>query len=283
MKRVAVLGANGQLGQTLKSLVGQETGSYDFYSKKDVDITNRESLNTLFKEKTFDYCVNCAAYTNVELAEQDIEGAFSINAKGAKNVAEACESQKIKLIHISTDYVFDGKKREPYKKNDKTNPINEYGKSKLEGERFIKEITQEYYIIRTSWLYSLFGKNFLKTIINRVENDKKLNITTAETGTPTSCIDLAEFINFIVMSDNIPYGTYNFSAKGNTSWYGFAREIIKHTYPNKLQNIAPSNSYPTKADRPKYSVLDISGTEKIYKALNQWQDSIKILLGTIKT
>lgn len=166
MRRIVVLGAMSQLAKTLQKLIKSEFDEYVFYSKNDVDITDKGNLLNTFKHQNFDFCINCAAYTNVELAEENSDNAFSINALGVKNIAEVCRKFKTKLIHISTDYVFDGKKKNPYKVDDKPNPINEYGKSKLTGELYIKETLKEHYIIRTSWLYSIYGKNFLKTVIS---------------------------------------------------------------------------------------------------------------------
>lgn len=283
MKNIAVLGSGGQLGQTLKSTVKDEKNFYNFFTRESLDITNKQALELVFSEQKFDFCVNCAAYTNVEGAETDVEKAFLINSEGAKNLAEVCKNNGVKLIHISTDYVFDGKKDKPYTTRDKTNPINQYGKSKLRGESYIKDILDEYYIIRTSWLYSLYGKNFLKTIVNKIKENKTLTITIGETGTPTSCVDLSSFINHIIISENIPYGIYNFSARGCTTWYGLALEITKKIYPDRIANISPVDSFKTIAKRPKYSVLDITETEKVYKDLNTWQKSVEALIKRMKT
>jgi len=272
-KLVAVLGSNGQLGKTLEAFEGQNN-TYKFYTREDIDITKKTSIEAAFKEYNFEYCINCAAYTNVEGAENDAENAFLVNALGAKNIAEVCKDNGTKLLHISTDYVFDGTKTSPYKTDAKTNPINEYGKSKLKGENFIKEILTDYYIIRTSWLYSVYGKNFMKTIINKIADDNHLKITLQEKGTPTSCIDLARFIVFIVANKGIPYGVYHFSGRGNTTWFGFAKEIAKLFDLEKLGNITSVATYKTIARRPEYSVLDVSKTENVYKPLDKWEDSL---------
>ena len=202
MKKVVVFGANGQLGKTIKDFANTSTIEFHFFSRNDLDITDKNSLVNLFRDLSFHYCINCAAFTNVEAAETNTKDAFLINAEGAKNIAEVCETNHVKLIHISTDYVFDGNKTTPYSTTDKTNPINQYGKSKLQGELYIQELLKEHYIIRTSWLYSLHGKNFLKTIINKIDNDEVLNITTEQEGTPASCLDLVEFILHIIKIDN---------------------------------------------------------------------------------
>jgi dTDP-4-dehydrorhamnose reductase len=282
MKKVLVLGANGQLGKTIKFVSKAENIEFTFLSREGIDITNKKSLSDTFKLLKFDYCINCAAYTNVEGAEKNVEDAFFVNAEGAKNIAELCSSNGIKLIHVSTDYVFDGEKGEPYTTTDETNPINQYGKSKLKGEVYIQEQLNEYYIIRTSWLYSLFEKNFLKTIISKIENDEVLNITTEEQGTPTSCVDLAEFIIHLVKTDSIPYGIYNFSANGSTTWFGFAQEIVKSFNSQKLNNILPIEKFKTLTKRPKYSVLNLEKTEEIYKYLNSWKESVSVMVEDYK-
>ncbi|SDG75595.1 dTDP-4-dehydrorhamnose reductase [Winogradskyella thalassocola] len=282
MKKVIVLGANGQLGKTIKDYSPSEVIKFHFFSRNDLDIVNKNSLKAIFKDSGFKYCINCAAYTDVEGAETNTEDAFLINAEGAKNIAEVCNTYHVKLIHISTDYVFDGKKNKPYTVTDQTNPINQYGKSKLQGELFIQEQLKPHYIIRTSWLYSLHGKNFLKTIINKIEDDASLNITTEQEGTPTSCIDLADFIIHLIDKDSIPYGIYNFSANGNTTWYGFAKEVAKNYNSKKTDSIKPSGVFKTLAKRPKYSVFDLSKTERIYKEINTWQKSVENIVKAYK-
>ena len=282
MKKVAVLGANGQLGETIKSISEDEKHEFSFLSREDIDITDKKKLSETFKRFKFDYCINCAAYTNVEGAENNIEDAFLINAEGVRNIAEVCNSNNVKLIHISTDYVFDGKKGKPYTTIDDTNPINQYGKSKLKGEVNIQEQLNEYYIIRTSWLYSLYEKNFLTTIIGKIENDAALRITTEEEGTPTSCADLAEFILHIVKTDAMPYGIYNFSANGSTTWFGFAQEIVRNLNPEKSDRILPTEKFKTLAKRPKFSVLNLKNTENFYRVLNSWKKSVSVMVEDYK-
>ncbi len=273
-----VFGSNGQLGKTIQDFINKDDFDFRFFSRSEVDITDKNSLKSAFNELGFDYCVNCAAYTNVEEAEKNIEEAFLINAEGVKNIAEVCSDRQVKLIHVSTDYVFDGEKRKPYSTFDSTNPINQYGKSKLKGELYIQELLKNYYIIRTSWLYSLYGKNFLKTIISKIENDITLNVTTQEEGTPTSCADLAMFILHIITVDDLPYGIYNFSANGSTTWFGFAQEIVRNHDTKKLDKILPTKSFKTFAKRPEYSVLELKDTEKYYGVLNSWKKSIKTII-----
>lgn len=282
MKKVIVLGSNGQLGKTIKDFSITDAIEFHFFSRNDLDITDKNSLSTVFKNSEFDYCINCAAYTNVEAAEVNTEEAFLINAEAARHIAEVCAANRVKLIHISTDYVFNGEKGSPYKTTDATQPINEYGKSKLQGELYIQEYLKEHYIIRTSWLYSLHGKNFLKTIIRKIENDEVLNITTEEEGTPTSCIDLTEFILEIIKTDAMPYGIYNFSARGSTTWFGFAQEIVKNYDPDKAHLVRPTGKFKTQAKRPKYSVFELNKTEEHYRELNTWEDSVSYLVEAYK-
>ncbi|WP_417859725.1 dTDP-4-dehydrorhamnose reductase [Winogradskyella sediminis] len=282
MKKVIVLGSNGQLGKTIKDYADNETNEFHFFSRTDLDINDSAKIESIFANSGFDYCINCAAYTNVEGAETNIQDAFLINAGGALNIAEACANNQVKLIHISTDYVFNGKKQSPYTEVDSTDPINQYGKSKYQGEQNIQEKLNNYYIIRTSWLYSLHGKNFLKTIINKINDDAVLNITTEEVGTPTSCIDLAKFILHIIDDNTIAYGIYNFSARGYTTWYGFAKEIVRHYNSRKVKNINASAKFKTIAKRPSYSVFDLNKTEQAYQELNSWEESVEALIEEYK-
>ncbi|MBF8149009.1 dTDP-4-dehydrorhamnose reductase [Winogradskyella sp. F6397] len=282
MKKVIVLGSNGQLGKTIKDFTDSSTIDFHFYSRSDLDITDKTKLETLFACSDFDYCINCAAYTNVEGAETNNEDAYLINADGAKHIAEVCNRFQVKLIHISTDYVFDGENNEPYTTTDQTNPINQYGKSKLQGELYIQEQLNEYYIIRTSWLYSLHGKNFVKTIVGKLKSGSTLNITTEEQGTPTSCLDLASFILYLVTSDKVPYGIYNFTANGSTTWYGFAQEIAKNLPYGNSDQILPTSKFKTLAKRPQYSVLSLNKTEENFKKLNTWQISLREILSEMQ-
>ena len=179
-KRVLVTGANGQLGKTINELFSKNEDNlkFTFATRAELDITKEANLKVFFRNNKFDYCINCAAYTNVEQAEKTPKTAYKVNAEGVKYLAEACKETDTVLIHISTDYVFDGEKTEPYTVKDKPNPINEYGKSKLLGEQHIQDILEKYFIIRTSWLYSKkYGNNFYKTILEKAKAEKELFIT----------------------------------------------------------------------------------------------------------
>jgi dTDP-4-dehydrorhamnose reductase len=280
--RVLVTGANGQLGKTIRGLSSDFTNSIDFVfvDKSELDITNSESLIFFFKASHFDYCINCAAYTNVDLAETETEKAININANAVKNLAINCKKQDIILIHVSTDYVFDGKKKSPYIESDATNPINFYGESKLLGEEYIREYLDHYFIIRTSWLYSKFNKNFVKSIFNKLKENEELTIITSQKGTPTSCIDLSCFIFFLITNSIKSFGTYHFSARGETTWYGLALQISN--YFNNSSNVTPINDYPSKAQRPLYSVLNNNKVEQLTKKpLNNWEESVDEVLKSI--
>jgi len=274
--KVLVTGANGQLAKTIAELFTKNENAIDFtfVSKSKLDITNKESVRALFNKDNYAYCVNCAAYTNVEQAEQTPEIAFKVNAEGVKYIAEACRDSNMILVQISTDYVFDGKKRTPYTIDDIPNPINEYGKSKHLGERYIQETLKDFFIIRTSWLYSLYGHNFLKTIIGKITENENLKITTSQTGTPTSCIELSKFIYFLIKSEQNNYGVYHFSATGKATWYDFAREISKYFKDYNVSKISPLKTLISKTKRPTYSVLDIKRTQLLERSLKNWETAL---------
>ena len=256
--KVLVTGANGQLGKTIEELYSDNKNNLDFVfvSKKELDITKVKELKLFFKNNNFDYCINCAAYTNVEQAEKTPNIAFKVNAEGVKNLVEVCKEKNIILIHISTDYVFDGEKGVPYTINDMTNPINVYGKSKLLGEQYIQEILEKYFIIRTSWLYSKdYGKNFYRTIVEKSKTEKKLFVTDEELGCPTETTTLAKFIVAIVDSNNNNFGVHHFSDNKPMTWYRFAEQILSEKNISDKVKLARAKNYRTFAARPKNSVL----------------------------
>lgn len=274
--RVLVTGANGQLGQTLKELYSNDsTIDFTFTTKTILDITDKNKVDTFLSQNPFDYCINCAAFTNVEQAEITPDKAFLVNAEGVKNLAIFCKNYNIILIHISTDYVFDGKKKTPYEENDNPNPINQYGKSKLLGEDYIKQNSTQYFIIRTSWLYSKYGNNFLKSIINKILNQEQLSITTTQKGTPTSCIDLSEFIIKLIKDKITRFGLYHFSALGETTWYEYALEICSHFKKYDCKNIKPVKVYHSIAMRPEYSVLDNNEARLLFKNQILWNKRVE--------
>lgn len=257
-KKVLVTGANGQLGKTIKDLYEKNDVELKlvFVSKEDLDISRKENINSFFNNNNFDYCINCAAYTNVEQAEKTPEIAYAVNAEGVKNLAEECLKNDIVLIHISTDYVFDGEKGKPYKTTDETNPINEYGRSKLQGEKYIQNILTKYFIVRTSWLYSKkYGDNFYKTILKKVKVEKQLSITTDQKGCPTDAENLSKFIIKLICKNRPIYGVFHFCDEQIMTWYDFAEQILIENNLTHNINLVKVNNYRTFARRPKSSVL----------------------------
>ncbi|NKI26857.1 dTDP-4-dehydrorhamnose reductase [Arenibacter sp. 6A1] len=257
VKRILVTGASGQLGRSIQDIAANyPTMEFVFANSKTLDITNAAKLDKIMASASFDYCINCAAYTNVEQAEKTPEIAFKVNAEGVKTLALVCKAYDITLIHISTDYVFDGEKGSGYTVNDLTNPINEYGKSKLKGEQYIQQVLRNHFIIRTSWVYhKKHGKNFYKTILEKVQKGDTLRITNRETGCPTNAENLASFIVNLIADDNQDYGLYHFTDGQPMSWYGFALSILDENDLLNTTNIIKDNTYQTLAKRPKYSVL----------------------------
>ncbi len=281
--KILVTGANGQLGKTVKDLYNDNSDNFEFFfvSKSELDISDRKTLNEYFAKHSFDYCINCAAYTNVEQAEESIEDVFKINANAVGFLAECCKKSNTILIHISTDYVFDGKKDTPYLETDTTNPINQYGRSKLAGELKIQEILKEYFIIRTSWLYSKHPKNFVTTIVSKIKEGADLTITTSQKGTPTSCVELSKFIHWLIKSESKDFGMYHFSAKGEATWYDFAMRISNHFKDYDKNKIKATTSFKSKAERPEYSVMSNSKTQKHYNSQNNWSEDVDAVVNQI--
>ncbi|MGA1227596.1 MAG: dTDP-4-dehydrorhamnose reductase [Tamlana sp.] len=287
MINVLVTGANGQLGLCIKDLERNYTDLNFIYTDyEDLDITDLNQVNQFFEiHKPIHYCVNCAAYTAVDKAEEEPELAFKINAEGPKNLAMACLENKATLIQISTDFVFDGTTTTPYKESDLPNPISTYGASKWEGEKHIQAILAKQFIIRTSWLYSPYGSNFVKTMLHLAETKTELNVVNDQIGTPTNAYDLAEAIIHIISKHMLLeqnnelkklYGTYHFSNEGACSWYDFAKKIFSINKINIDLQPIPSSSYPTPAKRPVYSVLDKSKIKHVFGVnIQSWEQSLK--------
>lgn len=257
-KKILVTGANGQLGSELRVLSVNSNHEFLFTDVAELDITNREAVDNYVSEHGTDIIVNCAAYTNVDKAEDDTEMADNINHLAVKNLAEVSAKYKLILIHISTDYVFDGSKNTPYLETDPTAPLGVYGRTKLAGEKAVTDSGCDYLIIRTSWLYSSFGNNFVKTMRRLTAEKDSLKVVFDQVGTPTYAGDLAQAILKIIDSgkyaDNA--GIYHFSNEGVCSWYDFAIEI--RNLSGNLCDIQPchSDEFPSKVKRPNFSVLD---------------------------
>ena len=253
MKRILVTGANGQLGTTLKQ---QSLGSEDqwvFCGRDEIDITDSHSIASFLKKQSFDFCINCAAYTNVEGAETEIDAARALNIEAVKNLVVACNEKQITLLHISTDYVFDGTKKTPYVETDPTTPLNQYGKSKLLGEQYIQQNAAAFYIIRTSWLYSkTLAANFYSAILNKAKKGDSLTVVNDQIGTPTDVAHLAEFLLYMIKKPP-EYGLYHFSDEQIMTWYDLAVAIVREHYLEV--SVTPSTTSGGGAVRPTYSPL----------------------------
>jgi dTDP-4-dehydrorhamnose reductase len=257
MKRVLVTGANGQLGLSIQDIANNYPDiEINFKDRSELDITNNEQVNKVFGSGKFNYCINCAAYTNVEQAERTPEVAFMVNAKGVKILATACKEHNVILIHISTDYVFDGNKGEPYTIEDLPNPINAYGQSKLEGENYVQEILSQYYIIRTSWLYhKIHGRNFYKTILEKAKEDKTIKVTDDQVGCPTNAANLAQFLIDLISLKEPSFGVFHYTDGEAMTWYDFSKKIIEENNLRDLATVVRDNNYRSFAKRPKKSIL----------------------------
>lgn len=284
-KKILVTGANGQLGQCLQKISKKfQEFEFVFAGSQDLDITDKAKIKNFFNENNPDFCINTAAYTAVDLAETDVEKAFLVNADGTENLAEACVEHNVGFIHISTDYVFDGeKKSQSYKEDDKTNPVGVYGASKLTGEKLAIEKNPLSVIIRTSWVYSEFGKNFVKTMLNLFSQKDELNIVADQFGQPTNANDLAEAIMEIVKSEKWVPGIFNYSNSGKISWFDFAVEIAELSKSKIKLNPIETSQYPTPAKRPKNSTLDLEKIEKGYNiSPKNWEESLASCIETIQ-
>lgn len=293
MINILVTGAKGQLGSEIKTIDKKrlfkfkEQVNFVFTDVDTLDISNAIFLKKFIQDHNFKYIINCAAYTNVDQAETQKEDAYEINANCVKNIVDSIREQKIKFIHISTDYVFNGNQHIPYTEDMEPSPQSVYGNSKLRGEHYAREYENSM-IIRTSWLYSSFGKNFAKTMHKLCKEKESLNVVFDQIGTPTYAFDLALAILQIVnqsVSDNrfIP-GIYHFSNEGVCSWYDFAKIIAKKSYSKCKINPIESKHYPTPVKRPFYSVLN---KQKIKSTFNieipHWQDSLDEFFKNLNT
>ena len=279
---VLVTGANGQLGQAIQSISGNYPEiDFVFCSSSDLDISNKENCQDVFSKLKPDFCINAAAYTAVDKAESESEKAQLINVIGAKNLAEVCKEFSTTLLHVSTDFVFDGSKTTPYTEEDLPNPTGVYGRTKLDGEKAIQETFDNYFIIRTSWVYSQFANNFMKTMLRLASERDSLSVVNDQIGTPTNALDLAEALIKIITTSHLAplisnFGFYNFSNEGQCSWFDFAKKIFEvNNISINLQSI-PTTSFPTPAKRPAYSVLDKSKIKRVFGVeIDGWEKSLK--------
>lgn len=281
---VLVTGSNGQLGSELHEITKIfSIHHFVFVDKKALDITSNLEVENYFKNNNFDYCINCAAYTAVDKCEENIKLANLVNTNGPENLAIACKKYNTILIHISTDFVFSGEKNIPYNESDKTGPINIYGTTKLKGEKAIQSILQNFFIIRTSWLYSSFGSNFVRTMLRIAKTKNSIGVVNDQIGTPTYARDLAKVLIKLIENKNSNFGLYHYSNEGVASWYDFARAIFDISkFDNELNPIS-TDQYPLPAERPKFSIMN---KDKIKKNLNvsipYWTHSLKECLNVTR-
>lgn len=295
---VLVTGANGQLGQAIQSIMGNYPSiDFVFCSSSELNITDKNNCETVFDKYKPKFCINAAAYTAVDKAESEPEKAFAINVTGAQNLAEVCKIHDTILLHVSTDFVFDAKfvngnayydsqLRLPLKSNkgltetDVPFPAGIYGLTKLQGEQAIESTWEKHFIIRTSWVYSQFANNFMKTMLRLASERDTLSVVSDQIGTPTNAVDLAEallsIINFCQTELVEVFGIYNYSNEGQCSWYDFAKEIFNQNNISINLNPIPTTAYPTPAKRPAYSVLDKTKIKQVFGVkIKNWKESLK--------
>ena len=283
--KILVTGANGQLGRELRNVLESEIPGQSIYTDvAELDLTDSKAVDLFFKQNEISHVVNCAAYTAVDRAEEEKLECASININAVKNLAIAADSVGAKIIHISTDYVFDGTAHRPYKESDKVNPISEYGTTKRKGETALLALAPESIIIRTSWLYSPHGNNFVKTMMRLGAEHTEIKVVCDQIGSPTYALDLARAIYRVLLSHQWVEGIFHYSNEGVCSWYDFAKAI--HRIAGiKGCNVCPipTEEYPTAASRPFFSVLDKSRIKATYGAdVPYWEDSLIDCINRIK-
>lgn len=271
-----VTGGNGQLGKEVVNLLKEKNMKFTSYDSSELDITNKEQVDIILNSDKPDVVLHCAAYTAVDKAEDEgREKNWIVNVEGTRNVAEVCKTINAKFVFISTDYVFDGTYMGEYSEMMETNPKNEYGKAKLAGENVVSELLEEYYIIRTSWVFGEFGNNFVYTMQKLAAERDTLNVVNDQVGRPTWTRTLAKFMIHLV-EKNQPYGIYHLSNEGQTSWYGFAKEILK----DKKIVLKPvkSEEFPQKAYRPKHSVMNLEKAINTGFNIPEWTNALDTFL-----
>lgn len=281
---ILVTGANGQLGSELKKLSSAYSQyTFTFLTRDEFPLNDTVRIKDYLKSNQFDFLINCAAYTAVDKAESEKELAWQINATAVGVLAAACRDNIIKFLHISTDYVFDGTAKEPYKVDDLTNPQTVYGASKLEGERLAMNENSDAIIIRTSWVYSSYGNNFVKTMLRLFQEKEEISVVNDQIGSPTYAADLAEVIMKMISSGQWYEGIYHFSNEGVISWFDFAGAIKNLSGSSCKINPIPTSAYPTPAKRPAWSVLEKSKIQQHYGIqFRNWEESLRLCIEKIK-
>ena len=277
MSNILVTGVNGQLGSEIKELSNNYPANYFFTDRDSLDITDQNALINYIQKNDIDTIVNCAAYTAVDKAENDIQNADRVNHLAVKYMAEIAKEKNIKFVHISTDYVFDGKNYKLYSEDDTVSPNGIYGKTKLDGEKALQKINpKNSIIIRTSWVYSSYGANFVKTMLRLGKEKEQLGVIFDQVGTPTYAKDLAyTILEILPKIDNVNVEIYNYSNEGVLSWYDFAKEIMHMAKLKCEVNPIETKEYPTPATRPHYSLLNKAKIKKTFNiTIPYWKDSL---------
>lgn len=277
---ILVLGASGQLGSCIRKVASQKKiSSISFPDESAGDILDYAGLEKLFIAEQPEFVINCAAYTAVDKAEDDAELCEQVNRDGAKHIALLCQAYGAVMIHVSTDFVFGGNTVNLLKEEDAAEPVNVYGVTKLAGEKDIAAVLSAHFILRTSWLYSEYGNNFVKTMLKLGADRDELNIIADQIGTPTYAIDLAKAILTIIESGKTAYGVYHYSNEGVTSWYDFAQGIFELSDTEVKLFPIPASEYPTRAVRPKFSVMDKTKIKKTFDLeIPYWRDSLSVCI-----
>lgn len=275
--KIIVTGSNGQLGSELKELASHYPEiDFVFFNRNELSIADKAALQTVFELYQPNYFINCAAYTAVDKAEEEKELATQINGTAVGEIAKLCEQNNCRLIHISTDYVFDGLAREPLNESDKVSPVNAYGESKLLGEQLGLQNNPGAIVIRTSWVYSSYGKNFVKTMLRLMKEKESIGVVNDQIGSPTYAADLAQAILQIITWGKWVPGIYNYSNEGIISWFEFAVEIKKLINVSCTVNPIDTAQFPTPAKRPAYSVLDKTKIQATFNIqLKDWKESLQ--------
>lgn len=284
MKKIIITGGNGQLGNCIRKIAPDFELDYEFIftDSQTLDITNANLVNDFFDDHQPDFCINASAYTAVDLAETEKDKAFAVNAGGVGHLATACKEHQTTLIHISTDYVFDGDTNLCYSEDDFTNPMGVYGASKLKGEELALDAHDETIILRTSWLYSEFNKNFVKTMLNLFSQKEEMGIVADQFGQPTNANDLAEAIMEIIVNPKKAYGIFHFSNYPETTWFEFAQKIAEFSKSSVKLNELTTEQYPTPAKRPRRSTMCLDKIEEVYKIEPKyWENSLEECIGIL--
>ncbi len=278
MKKILIIGGNGQLGNCFQKIAPdfEDRFEFNFTDYDTLDITDKDKVSDFFYDYKPHFCINASAYTAVDLAETEKEKAYAVNADGVANLAESCVENNTELIHISTDYVFDGETNISYSEDDFTNPQGVYGASKLKGEELAIDINPKTIVIRTSWLYSEFNKNFVKTMLNLFSTKDELGIVSDQFGQPTNANDLAEVVMKIIEIEPKKYGIFHFSNEPETTWFNFAEKIAEFSNSKIKLNAISTEEFPTPAKRPKRSTMSLDKIEKVYGIeLKHWENSLE--------